>query len=119
MRCKVPDDVHVLLVQTEVETRAVDVADLAELAAVGDLAQLPDRGVVLERVTDHEVHVGEHGRVDQLFAFCDARRQRLFDQHVAVGADRGVRDHGVRARRRRDDDGVGLLEDVVERLGGA
>src|SRR6185295_10923741 len=75
VRREVPDDVDVLLVQTEVQSRAVDVTDLAELAAVRDVTQLPDRGVVLEGVADHEMHLGARGRVDQLFAFFDAGSQ--------------------------------------------
>ncbi len=57
VRRQVPDDVHVALVQAQVQPGRVDVEHAAELPGPDDLPQLPDRRVVLEGVADHQMHV--------------------------------------------------------------
>src|SRR5207237_9212964 len=52
MRGEVEDDVDVVLVQAQVEAGAVDVVHLAQFPVLYQLADLPDGGVVLDRVTD-------------------------------------------------------------------
>ena len=59
------DDIHVGLVQPQVEAGAVQVEELAELPPAHELAQLVDGRVVLEGVAGHEHHAGRLGRVDQ------------------------------------------------------
>src|SRR4029079_10911040 len=72
VRCEIPEDVDIELVQTEIEPSSVDVADMSELATLDDVAQLPDGGVVLERVARHQQDAGAISGVDERLALPDA-----------------------------------------------
>ena len=73
--------------------------------------QLPDRGVVLERVPDHQATAASARR--PAFGVLDRRGQRLLDQDV-LPASRAAARSGVAARRGGDDDGVHVVQDAVQ-----
>ena len=94
MRAERPERVLVGAQLAEVEPVGVDVVDLAELAAVGDLLQLRDARVVLEQVPDHQRAPGGVGRGDRALGVRDGLRERLLDEAVLAG-------RRARARRAR------------------
>ena len=66
----------------EVESVAVDVVEVAQLAGVDQLLQAGDCRVVLEQVPDHQDAPGLLGGGDGPFGIGGARRQRLLDEAV-------------------------------------
>src|SRR5438270_682622 len=54
VRSEVPEDVHVVLDEAQVDANAVDVIDVAERASVYQFLDLSNRGAVDERVVHHE-----------------------------------------------------------------
>ena len=110
MRGEVEDDVDVVLVQAQVEAGTVDVVHLAQFLVLHQLAELPDGGVVFERVPDHEDHARRGRRAVQPAGALGGRRERLFHQDVLSGLDRLQRHGHVGAGRGRDDDRVDLIE---------
>ena len=105
---QVPQDVDVLLEQTEIDADGIVVVDLAELARLGELFHLANRAGVDEGVAHHQHEVAGLRLVDQTAGFVAARRDRLFDQHVLAGAQRRQRQIEVRLDGRRDDDGIDI-----------
>ena len=103
---QVENDVDVVLVEAEVQPRAVDVVELAQLLTAHELAKLPNRRVVLKGVPDHENDAGFCRRLDQPPCPGGRRRQRFLDQDVLACRDSLQSDWHVHARRRRDHHGV-------------
>ncbi|MBB5159899.1 hypothetical protein BJ970_007499 [Saccharopolyspora phatthalungensis] len=99
VRCEVPNDVHIPLVETEVQPRGVDVEHPSQITGVDDLLEFPHGGVVLEGVTGHEHHATLISGVDESSGVLDRGRQRLFDEGVLSGEHGAQRDLCVRARR--------------------
>ena len=114
VRREVPDYVAVVLVAAEAQSRGVDVQDATELTGVDDLLEFPYRGVVLERVSDHQGPSSRVGCLHERFGDRDRGRQWLLDHGVQPGPQRLQRDRAVAARRGGDDDGVQLVLDFVE-----
>ena len=63
----------------------VDVEDVAELARVDDLLQLPDSRVVQQQVAGHEDTAVRLGDLDELLRFHRRQRHRLLDEDVLSG----------------------------------
>ena len=82
---KRPERVLVCPQLAEVEPVAVDVEDLAELAAVGELLELADARVVLEQVPDHQVPPRGLRRGDGALGVPHRLRERLLDKAVLAG----------------------------------
>ncbi len=117
MGCQVPENVDVLLVQTQVEAGAVDVTDVPELAVVDELAELADRRVVLEGMADHEHDTGVVCALDDGPAVGDARRERLLHEDVATSQGTLDRNLGVRPGWRGDHERVHGREHVADPAG--
>ena len=101
MRREVPDDVHVALVEAEAQPGRVDVEHAAELSGTDDVAQLPDRGVVLEGVADRpDARCCAAAALTSASRVLDRRGQRLLDEYVLAGRQGAHRDVDV-ARRWR------------------
>ncbi len=85
---EIPDYVHVVLKQSEVNAHRVVVIDLTQLPGTDQLANLPHCICVNERVVHEKNQVSRRGFVDQfarLIRFC---RQWFFDKHVFAGFQR-------------------------------
>ena len=117
MRREVPDDVHVALVEAEAQPGRVDVEHAAELPGTDDVPQLPDRGVVLEGVTDDQQHVVGRRSVDQCLRVFHRRGQRLLDEYVLACCQGAHRDVDVARRWRGHQHGVDPIQHVVDPLG--
>ena len=65
---QIPNDVDVGLEDTQVDPRAVDVEDLAQVPGLHQIADLVHRAGVHERVTDHEHDVALCRRLGQFHA---------------------------------------------------
>ena len=92
----------------------VDVADLADVAAVDDLLDLADRRRVEEGVPDHEDEPLALGDGDQFLALRGRRGHRLLDEDVLAGEERRLGEREVEAHRGGDDHRVDLL--VIDQL---
>ena len=119
---QIPDHAHVGLEQAEVDPQGVVVADLAELAAVDQLGDLPHRPGVDVGVIDHQ-----HARLalrdlDQHLGLGAGGGERFFDQDVLAGLERGEAQLVVGGDRRGHDDRLDVgprdqLDRVVEEEG--
>ena len=67
VRREVPDYADVVLEETEVDPRRIEVVKRSERARVDDLAYLPHRAAEEERVIDHDLQVLALSQLDQLF----------------------------------------------------
>jgi hypothetical protein len=106
VRGEVPEHVDVPLHQPEVDPHRVEVVQVAEDAAVHQLADLGDRRRVAERVVAHE-HQAPGGRgVDQRLPLVERARERLLHQHVLAGLEGRHGDVVVGAGRGGDGDAV-------------
>ena len=106
VRRKVPDDVRILLEETEVHAHRIQIQQLADVAPRDHRSHGAHRAGVDERVIHHQPHVMPVGERAQLGGLGPRRGQRLFDEHVLVPFDRRLRQRVVGLERRRDDDGV-------------
>jgi len=101
-------------VEAEVQASRVEVVEVPELAVLDEVTQAPHRGVVLERVADHQGHAGGAGGVHHRPSLDGGDRERLLHHHVLAVRD-GLEGQGrVRARRGRDHDRVDVGEGRVE-----
>ena len=82
MRCKVENDIHIGLVEPEVQACAIKVEQLPEVTAPHEITQLMHGRVVLERVAGHEHHAGRGGRLDERPRRIRRGRHRLFYQYM-------------------------------------
>ena len=103
---EVPDHVHVVLEQAEIHPRAVVVVDVAEIAGADDLADLLDRAGVDEGVVDHQGQVAARRFFDQPPRIVGGGGDRLFDDDVLAGAQRGKGQLVMRRDRRGDQHGI-------------
>ena len=102
VRPEVPDDADVGLMQAQIHATRGNEVDLAELARVDEALDHRDRWAVEEGVAGHEdelVLLREPRELDYLLG---GGGQRLLDEHVLSGFERGHRE-GVVARDRRGD----------------
>ena len=116
VRAQAPQRVLLLAQYAEVEPIGVDVADLAELARVGDLLQPQHARVVLEQVADHQHALGGARRLDGTLGVGDPLGQRLLDEAVLArlqhpGGEVGMGGNG-RGQRDRVEPRIG--QKVVE-----
>ena len=119
VRAERPERVLVRAQLPEVEPVRVEVVDLAELAAVGDLLELRDARVVLEQVADHQRPPGLARRVDGPLGVRDGLGERLLDEAVLAGAQDLLRQRRVGGDRRRQDDRVErVVGEQVRQVGG-
>ena len=106
VRRQIPDDVDVVLKQSEVHPRRVEVVERPQRAAVDELPDLPDRAAEEERVVHHDLEVLPVGQLDQLLGLRGGRRERLLDEHVLAVLERRLGELEVRPDRRDHRDRV-------------
>ena len=111
-----PEDVLLATNLPEVEPVRVDVLDSSQLAAVEQVFQGQDRGMVPEEVADHQDALFALGQVDQLPALLRGQAERFFDEDVLSGQEGALREiamgHGRRGNGDRGD--VRVVEDGVD-----
>ena len=117
---EIPDDAHIRLMEPEVDPARGDEVDLAELARVDQRLDLHDRRAVEERVTRHQHEVLPARQLDQLPRIGDRGRQRLLDEHVLAGRERGGGQRVMGRDRSRERHGVdGAIREHLRRSSAA
>ena len=113
---EVPKRVDVLPDLAEVQALGVDVTDVAELAGVDVVLDLPDRRVEQEDVPDHERRRSSGRQLDQVLTLGARHRQRLLDEDVLSGQEGPSGERVMGDDRGGDDDSVDVVvgEHVVE-----
>ena len=116
VRRQIPHDAHVVLKQSEVDPRGIEVIQRAERAVVDQLANLPNRAAEQERVVHHDLQVLPARQLDELARLRRRRRERLLDEDVLAVFERRLRQLEVRPDRRDDRHGVDVrrLQNLVE-----
>ena len=82
MRCKVENDIHVGLVEPEVQTCAIKVEQLPEVTPLHEITQLMHGRVMLEGVAGHEHHAGRVSRLDEQPRRIGRGRHRFFYEYM-------------------------------------
>ena len=118
---EVPEHVDVGLDEAEVDADRVDVLEVAEVArrATSSRMLLDDRRVAVGVVAhEHEAALGRRRR-PAARPSATVGGQRLLDQHVLAGLERGEAERGVRRGRRGDGDRLDrrVGQDLVEVVG--
>src|ERR1043165_5260867 len=106
VRGQVPDDVNVVLEESEVDADGVEVEKVADLARRDQLLDAAHRARVEEGVVNHQGEAARFGQRDQFFGLADAGREGLFDEDVLARFERGTGERVVRGDGRGDDNGV-------------
>ncbi len=121
VRGQVPDDADVRLVQAEVDPAHGDEVDLAELARLDQLLHAHDRGAVDERVARHQDEPAPIRREREVSCGRRGVSERLLDEDVLSGRERGGCELVVARDGGRDRDRVDrrVLEHLVVRLDAA
>jgi hypothetical protein len=112
-----PERVLVGAQHAQVEPVGVDVAHVAQLAAVHELLERLDARVVLEQVADHQHAIGRARRRHHLLGLLDRLGERLLDEAVLAGLQHPHRERSVRRHRRGQRDRVQRLvgQQLVQR----
>ena len=95
-----PERVLVGAQLAQVETVRVDVVDVPEIPAAGDLDELVDARVVLEQVADHQDPAGLLRRDRHPLRLGHRLRERLLDETVLACGQHPLRELGVRGHVR-------------------
>ena len=69
MRRQIPDDIDILLEESQIETASVDVANIADITGADYIAYLFDRRRIEKGMATHENNAFFVGDLDQLLAF--------------------------------------------------
>ena len=101
--CQIPDDVDILLIQSKIEPRRVNVIHFTQVASIEAPAEFADSRIELEGVADHEDAARLGGFDDERTGLGRRGSERLFHQHVLTGSQRLQRQRAVAARRGCDD----------------
>lgn len=109
MRCEVPDDVDVMLEESEVNTNAVDVVDLTEVTGVDEGFDFSDGCSVNECVVNHQDSPGGFRGIDHVLSVCDGGRHGFFDEYMFTGVQGGDGEWSMGGDGRGDDDGVDIV----------
>ena len=99
MRRDGPERINVPLDPTQIHAITIGIIDVANRALFHQFANLPDGGVVLERMPDHEYPLLALRQCNQLSCFRGGHGERFFDQHVLAMFERGAGNGKMSARR--------------------
>ena len=103
---QIPDDVHVGADGTKIRPGEGQILELSEGAGADHLLQMIDPRVVAKDVSNHEQALHPAGEVPQLACLVDVGRERLLDQAVLAGLERGAGHLVVAAGVGGDDDRI-------------
>ncbi len=119
VRREVPEHVHVVLEEAQVDAHGVEVVQVAELPHVDDLLHLAHGARVDESMIHHQDEAMPLGDFAELLPLRDGARQRLLHQHVLVRRKRSHRERVVAEDGCGDDDRFDLAvsEDVLRIVG--
>ena len=112
---EVPDDVDIMLEESEVDADAVDEVEISELSLLKEFLHFPNGAAEEERVIDHEDAAGLFGGVDHGFGVGDVGSEWFFDEDMFSGGERGECEGGMCGDGCGDGDGVdfGISEEFV------
>ena len=103
---QIPDHVDVRTDRTKIRPGEGQVLELSERAGPDHLLQVIDSGVVAKDVSNHEQATFPPGKVAQLASLIGIGRQRLLNQAVFAGLERGAGHLVVEGGVGGDDDSV-------------
>ncbi len=106
MRGQVPDHVHVVLEQTEVDPGGIVIVELAQRIFLQQLLDLAHRTGKQKGVVHHDLQVLPGGQIDQLFGLRGIAGERFLDEDVLAVFERGFGEFEVGPDRRNDGYGV-------------
>jgi hypothetical protein len=110
-----PDHVFFLANPSDMEPVAGDVLDLAQMAAMNQIKQLPDERMILQKMADHQDAALVFREMRQRMALRSRQSERLLDKHMLAGPQRGSGVLDVQHGRRSHRDAV--ARPVVQNLG--
>jgi hypothetical protein len=112
---EVPDDVDIMLEESEVDADAVDEVEISEFTLLEEFLHFPHGAAEEERVIDHEDAAGLFGGVDHGFGIGDVGSERFFDEDVFSGGESGECEWGMGADGSGDGDGIdfGISEEFI------
>src|SRR4029077_9291677 len=82
MRRQIPRDINVLLEQSQIETPAIDIADLTQISGLNDLGNLLHWRRVEKSVIEHQNQAVAIGDFDQFLALGGRRGHRFFNERM-------------------------------------
>ena len=106
VRRQIPHDAHVVLKESQVDPRGIEVIQRSKGPVVDQLANLPNRAAEQERVVDHDPQVLLARQLDELDRLRRRRRERLLHEDVLAVFERRFRQVEVRPDRRDDRHGI-------------
>src|SRR5579883_1512559 len=89
---EVPDHIHVVLKQAEIDPRGVVVVEVAESSLIDELTYALNSPGEEERVIHHDFQILAFRKFDKIFALLDRAGERLFDENVLSVLERGLGD---------------------------
>ena len=108
VRPQAPERVLIGAQLPQVQAIAVDVVDLSKVAAVSQVLERLDPGVVLQQMPDHQQSPGLLGRLHRALGIGHRLSQRLLHETVLAGLQDRRGQRGMRGNRRGQDDRVEL-----------
>jgi len=115
MGSEVPDDVDIMLEQSEVDADAVDEVEISEFPLLQEFLHFPHGAAEEERMIDHEDAAGLFGGVDHGFGVGDVGSEWFFDEDMFSGGEGGECEWCMGADGCGDGDGVdfGIREQLI------
>lgn len=114
MRGQIENDIHIRLVETEIEARAVEIERPPKVAPSHKIAKLVDCRVVLEGVSRHEHDADGFSRIDEGLRSFRRGRQWLFYKHVLASCDGFLAQLRMAGWRCRNDDGFDVRQRIFD-----
>jgi hypothetical protein len=96
MRGKIPQGINIRANTSEVEPLTVNIANVAQLAAIDQLFDIPDGGIEQERMPHHDESVVFRGNSRDLIDLDHTGGQWLFHEDMLAGLQCLFRDRKVR-----------------------
>ena len=89
VRRQVPDDIDVVLEESEIDARGIVIEDLSEDALIDHLADFAHGTGEQEGVIDHDLQLFAGRQIDQLGGFGRGRSERFLDEYMFAVFERG------------------------------
>ena len=114
MRGQIEDDIHIRLVETEIETRAIEIERPPKVAPPHEITKLMNCCVVLEGVARHKHDADGFSRINKRLRSFRRGRQWLFYKHVLTRCDGFLAEQRMAGRRCRNDDSVDVWQGIFD-----
>src|SRR5215831_15924587 len=99
VRRQVPDNIDVMLKQTQVDAKRIVIIEITQRSIVHELADLPDRACEKERMIHHDLQSFAVSQFNQLFGLPRITGKRLLHEDMLAVVERCLRQLVVRPDR--------------------